>query len=277
MLLAFGAGAGLLYASVRHFTPRVQARLAREGAELDEALKDLFYQGVTARTLLRLKYIAAPALALVLFLLSGSLLFALVFGAVLFVTPGAVLKLAAKRRRQRLEGQVLDLIGSLSATTKAGMNLVQSVEEVAARMPPPLSQEFTMVLERLRAGQTLETALRACDERLHIPSLSLVLQSLVVNEQRGGRLPELLQNLHTSLREIGRVEERVKTETSGIRLSSRIMAAMPLVIGLLLYMVSPDHILMLFNTLLGNAILVLAALFDYVGFTIIRKLGDLEV
>ena len=134
-----------------------------------------------------------------------------------------------------------------------------------------------MVLQRVQAGQPLERALAACDERLGIPNLSLVIQSIRVNEERGGRLPELLEKIAKSLREIARVEERVKTETSGIRLSSKLMAAMPLVIGFLLYLASPEHIRMLFTTLLGNLILLTVALLDYVGFAMIRKLGDLEV
>jgi tight adherence protein B len=205
------------------------------------------------------------------------LVFALLSGGLVFAAPPFLLNLAAHRRRDKLEAQVLDVIGSISATSKAGMNLLQSVEEVATRMPPPISQEFAMILERVRTGQPLEAALEACDRRLDIPNLSLVIQSILVNQERGGRLPELLEKISLSLREIHRVEERVKTETSGIKLSSKLMAAMPLVIGFLLYLASPDHILMLFNTLLGNLILLAVVALDAIGFSIIKKLGDLEV
>lgn len=275
--LAFVCAAGVVYTGLRSYAPRLQELVQREEERVAEVLRDLFYEAVSARTLVRLQLAGAPATALATLLLTGSAVFALVLGGLVFILPRAVLRLAADRRRERLEAQVLDFISSLTATTKSGMSLLQSVEEVAARMPPPLAQELSMVLQRVRAGQPLEGALAACDERLGIPNLSLVIQSIRVNEERGGRLPELLEKIAKSLREIARVEERVKTETSGIRLSSKLMAAMPLVIGFLLYLASPEHIRMLFNTVLGNLILVTVAGLDYLGFAMIRKLGDLEV
>jgi tight adherence protein B len=275
--LAFLCAAGVVYTTLRFFEPRLRALVEREQERMAEALRDMFHEEVSARTLVLLQLAGAPITAVAMLVLTGSAVFALTLGGLIFVLPRTVLRLAAHRRREHLEAQVLDVISSLTATTKAGMSLLQSVEEVAVRMPPPVSQELSMVLQGVRAGQTLEAALAACDQRLGIPNLSLVIQSIRVNEERGGRLPELLEKIAKSLREIARVEARVKTETSGIRLSSKLMAAMPLVIGFLLYLASPDHIRMLFNTVLGNLILLTVAALDYLGFAMIRKLGDLEV
>ncbi len=275
--LAFGCGAGVVYTALRFFTPQIRELIEREHRDYEEVLSDLFLEGISTRQLVLLRYAVAPGLAVLVYLGTGSILFGLAAGLVLFFAPGRYLSVARERRRAKIEDQVLDLINSFIATTKSGMNLTQSVEEVAGRMPPPIAQEFAMVLERMRTGQTLEAALRACDERLNIPNLSLVIQSIIVNEQRGGPLPELLEKLADSLREIRRVEERVKTETSGIKLSSKIMAAMPLVVGFMLYLVAPEHIMMLFTTVLGNVVLVIAGMLDWIGFMIIKKLGDLEV
>jgi len=157
------------------------------------------------------------------------------------------------------------------------MSLQQSVEEVANHLPPPMSEEFSLVLQRVRGGQSLERALAACDSRVGLANLSLVLQSLILNERRGGPLPTLLDKIATSLQAISKVEERVKTETSGVRLASRLMAAMPVLVCTLLYLASPDHVGMLFNSLIGNLILLLALALDVVGFTILRRIADLEV
>ncbi len=275
--LAFGCGAGMVYTAVRFFAPQIRERLERERRDYEEVLSDLFMEGISARQLVLLKYAAAPGIAVLVYLGTESILFGVALGIVLFFAPGKYLSLTRERRRAKIEDQVLDLITSFVATTKSGMNLSQSVEEVATRMPPPIAQEFAMVLQRMRAGQTLEAALRACDERLDLPNLSLVIRSIIVNEQRGGPLPELLEKIGESLREIRRVEERVKTETSGIKLSSKIMAAMPLLVGFMLYLVAPEHIMMLFTTFLGNVVLVIAGMLDWIGFMIIKKLGDLEV
>jgi tight adherence protein B len=157
------------------------------------------------------------------------------------------------------------------------MSLLQSVREAADRLPPPMAQELGVALERIDAGATLDAALRELDRHLDLPGLHLVLRAILIAENRGGRLPELLTKIGRSLQETERVEERIATETSGVKLASKLMAAMPLLICFLLYLASPDHVTMLFTTLIGNLILVLAAVFDWLGFSIIKRLGDLEV
>ena len=276
-VLAFLAAVGAVYVALAYYRLRIRDALARQEDEVAAALNVLYLREWSPKRFVQLRFVAAPAIAAVVFLASRSWVFAVLIGLVLYALPRMLLDLARKRRRERLESQVSDLINSLVATTKSGMNLHQSLIDVADRLPPPIAQECQVILRRLEAGQAMEAALLEADTRLGIPNLSLVIQSLVVNERRGGKLPALLERIGRSLREIERVEERVKTETSGIKLSSRIMAALPLVVCFLLYLASPEHVLMLFETILGNVLLVAALALDYTGFTMIRKLSELEV
>jgi tight adherence protein B len=275
--LLFASGAGIAYLIVAVFWRSLVERYRQEVATTDETLRDIFAEAVSARMLVLVKYIGAPVVGLLVYFGSGRGVIGVFVGVVVFMLPKMWLQLAIDKRRGRIEEQVLDLINSLVATTKAGMNLSQSIGEVATRMPAPISQEFGMVLQRMQAGRTLEASLAACDQRLAIPNLSLILRSIIVNEQRGGPLPQLLDKIAISVREIQRVEERVKTETSGIKLSSRIMAAMPIFIGIVMYFMAPDQIMLLFNTTLGNILLIVVAVLDYLGFSMIKRLGDLEV
>lgn len=275
--LLFASGAGITYLILAVFAKTLRERYDKEVAATEETLRDMFAEAVSARMLVLVKYVGALILGLLVILVSGRVVLGAFLAIVIFKLPDLWLQFAIEQRRERIEGQVLDLINSLVATTKAGMNLTQSIEEVATRMPAPISQEFSMVLQGMQAGRTLEASLAACDKRLGIPNLSLILRSIIVNEQRGGPLPQLLDKIAISVREIQRVEERVKTETSGIKLSSRIMAAMPLLIGVIMYFMAPDQIMLLFNTTFGNILLVVVGLLDYLGFSMIKRLGDLEV
>jgi len=97
-------------------------------------------------------------------------------------------------------------------------------------MNAPASQEFGLIRQRIESGQLPAAAFRYADARLQIPRLTLIFQTIVVSLERGGRLASLMDRLAVATKEIERVEERVKTETSGIRMSSNIMLAMPIVI-----------------------------------------------
>ena len=275
--LTFLAAVGILFVSLAHYRPRLKTAFAQEEARVTHSLRVLYLRTWNPRAFVWLRFVAAPVAAIVLFPVTQSWVFSLLAAVVIHTVPKMVLNFAKERRREQLERQVVAFINSLIATAKAGMNLHQSLQDVAHRLPPPIAQECLIILRRVEAGQSMEAALTEADERLRISNLNLVLQSLVVNEKRGGNLPSLLERIARSLREIERVEERVKTETSGIKLSSRIMAVMPVVVCFLLYLASPEHVLMLFETTLGNLLLMSALALDLIGFAMIRKLSELEV
>lgn len=276
LLLAFAAGAGLAHAAAGLAGPALARRLAEERGRYGDRLRTLFLHDLSPRFLVLVRWAGAPAVAL-LAAGAGQPVLGAILGGVLFVGPDRLLDHLAERRRQRLAAQVLDLTHALAATSRSGMSLLQAIEEAAASFPAPMGQELAVTLERIDAGATLERALGDLDRRLALPGLHLVLRALLIAEARGGDLPRLLSKIARTLMETERVEQRIATETSGVRLASRLMAAMPLLIGVFLYMASPEHVTMLFTTLLGNLILVLAAVFDWLGFSLIRRLGDVEV
>jgi tight adherence protein B len=198
-------------------------------------------------------------------------------GIIVYLIPGVLVKSIVNKRREALENQTSDVMTALNATVKSGMTLEESIGEIATTMRPPVSEEFSLIKDRIDAGQTIASALRTADQRLEAPRLSLILQSIIVSQERGGKLASLMDRLSEAMREIERVEERIKTETSGLRLSARIMVFMPFVICGFLYIASPEQVTMLFTTIIGNAILVLAIAMDIIAFRSMQKIIDLDV
>ena len=276
-VLAFVSAAAIVYVSLTAFLPIIRARVEADYIGVDRTLKSGFYTDVDAKVFVALKYAGSLVAFLLGFLVLNSLIFGLFIGLVMYLIPSLLVKRIVNGRKNSLELQVSDVMGAFSTTIKSGMTLEESITEIATKMRPPISQEFALIKERIDAGQTIVAALRAADARLQVPRLSLIFQTIIVGQEKGGRLASLMEHLSESIREIQRVEERVKTETSGLRLSARIMVFMPVVICGFLYIAAPDQIAMLFTTLIGNAILVVAIALDIAAFRIMQKLVDLDV
>jgi tight adherence protein B len=276
-VLAFISAAAAIYVVLTAFLPHVKARITSEYLNVDRTLKSGFYTTVDAKTFVALKYGGAIVGFLLGFFLFNSVIFGVFIAALVYLVPGVLIKRIVAARRSKLELQASDVMAAFSATIKSGMTLEESIKEIAAKMRPPISQEFAMIKDRIDSGETIIAALRAADNRLQIPRLSLIFQTIIVGQERGGRLASLMDRLSVSIREIMRVEERVKTETSGLRLSANIMVFIPFVICGFLYMAAPEQIGMLFTTLIGNFILVLAIAMDIAAFRIMQKLIDLDV
>lgn len=275
--LAFVAVGGVVYVGFVQFYPVIRAHVESDYLNTDRTLKSIFYTAYDARLFVTFKYGGALVALLVGVFLFKSLVFGLFMGLIAYWIPGVLLAHIVRARRDALERQTGDVMVALDACIKSGMTLEESIAEIATAMRPPVAQEFAIVKDRIDSGETIVSALRAADTRVQVPRLSLVFQSIIVSQQRGGRLATLMERLSEATREIERVEERVKTETSGLLLSARIMVFMPLIIGGFLYFADPGQVTMLFNTVPGNVILVLAIGMDILAFRIMKKLIDLEV
>ncbi|MFT4520723.1 MAG: tight adherence protein B [Halioglobus sp.] len=276
-VLVLAAVMTFVYCSIDMVLPGITQRLASDQAEINAKLQDMFHTESEARTFLLIKYVGAFVALLVGLFLLNSLVFGMFLAVAMYFIPTVMLNNIVRRRRERLEEQTADVMTAMSACIKSGMTIEQAFDEIIDTMYPPISQEFALIRERLEAGQPIVAAVRSANNRLNIPRLSLIFQTIIVSQERGGRLASLMDRLADSTREIERVEERVKTETSGLRLSARIMFFMPVAICGLLYMVEPDQVTLLFDNFIGNIVLVVAIALDLGAYFIMQKLIDLDV
>lgn len=275
--LAFFSAALTVYAGLTGFYPRIRSIIQSDYLEVDQTLKGIFYTHYDAKTFIRLRYGGLVLFFIIGFLLFDSLAFGLFMAVVMYWIPKLLVDRIVHGRKKALEEQSGHVMTALTACIRGGMTLSESIEEIATKMRPPVSQEFSLIKERIDAGQPVSSALQAADRRLQLPRLSLIFQSIVVSQERGGRLASLMDQLSESTREIMRVEDRVKTETSGLVLSSRIMVCMPVLICGILYLADPGQVTMLFNTPIGNLILLTAVTLNIIAFRMMKKLIEMDV
>jgi tight adherence protein B len=267
----------LVYAGLQSFVPVAVTRWRSDQEEIDDKLQNIFYTSSEARTFLILKYGGTLAAFFIGLWFMNSLVFGIFLGIVIYLLPEVLLDNILRRRRERLEAQTADVMTALSASIKSGMTIEQAFSEMVDTMYPPISEEFALIRERIDAGQPVIAAVKSADKRLQVPRLSLIFQTICISLERGGRLASLMDRLAESTREIERVEERVRTETAGLRLSARIMFLMPFFICGLLYLIEPDQVMLLFDNLVGNIVLVIAIAMDISAYFIMKKLIELDI
>ena len=277
IVLAGIAAAVGIYALSDIVIPGATAQFAAKELEISATIEQASASATSARQLVYLKFIG-PVVALIgLYWISSSPVFALALAAATYFVPDIVIQRIVRRRRDRLELQASNIMLALSSSLKSGLTIEQAVDDIAENMQAPASEEFALIRQRIDAGQLPSEAFKAAEKRLQIPRLTLIFQTIVVSLERGGRLASLMSRLAEATREIERVEERVKTETAGLRMSSNIMLVMPVLICGLLYLVEPNQVLLLFNNLVGNIVLVIAIALDIGAYFIMKRIIDLDV
>ena len=191
--------------------------------------------------------------------------------------PRLVIHLMQKRRRQKLNDQLIDGLVTLANGMRAGLNLVQSMKLIETNAQPPISQEFALMLREFEHGTSVDEVMRRASVRIKLHHYKLLFAAMETARQRGGNLPETLDRLGESLREILRLEEKVRALTAENRMSARMMGAMPAVIAGIYYMIEPTWVKALLESQYGLLILLVALALWAIGFLWIRKIMTFEI
>jgi tight adherence protein B len=272
---------GTVWMLVRFGVPATEAwYLARVSAaeeELRAAFSELFLLELSPRMFAHLKVNRVPLAAVLIYVCTGTAPMAAVGALLAYVAPGLILALLKRRRMESFDEQLVDALGLLASSARAGLGLVQAFEEAAMKLPAPACQEFGLLLSEFRHGTPIERVLGNARRRLARPSFSIVATALMVNREKGGNLIEVLEKISASLREISRLEKKIKTETASVRFSAKLMSLMPLAIGIIFYFIEPSSMELLFTDFTGGVILFVVVLLTVVATVIIQRIVTVEV
>jgi len=259
--------------------------IRRQEEDFHGALLELFMFDVTPRQLTYVMFAGALVAGLLLFLLAvhsevanwaQGLLFCVGMGLGYWV-PRIVIFVLQRQRRQKLNDQLIDGLVTLANGMRAGLNLVQSMKLIEANGAPPISQEFGLMLREFEHGTSVDEVMRRASARIKLHHYRLLFAAMETARVRGGNLPETLDRLGESLREIMRLEEKVKSLTAQNRMSARMMGIMPLVVAVIYYFIEPDWVSALFNDQWGLILLAIALGLNVAGFLWIRKIVTFEI
>jgi len=273
------------FGAVLSLRPWVGRIVERQEAEFHQALVELFLFDVTVRQLTYVS-VGGSLLGGAFFTLvathwdAGALALTLAFtvGLVLgFWIPRGVIFVLQRRRRDKLNQQLVDGLVTLANGMRAGLNLVQSMRLIEQNTQPPISQEFGLMLREFEHGASVDEVLRRASVRIHLHHYQLLFAAMETARMRGGNLPETLDRLGESLREIMRLEEKVQSLTAQNRLSARMMGFMPLVVAGIYYMIEPTWVETLLYDQWGLLLLVIAAVLNLAGFFWIRQIVTFEI
>lgn len=239
-------------------------------------LADLFIF-VEPERLLRASGVAAVVALAAVLSLASSPLAALGAASAVFASP-RVLQVIWRRRYVRgIGAQLPDAMAMLAGAVRAGSALAQGLDQIAARIAPPLGHELVLVMRRHRVGVPLEEALREMGRRVPLAEVQLLVTAVALALQVGGSLAGTLDRLADTLRRKHVIEAKLRALTSQGRLQAIIVTALPVALMFALTAIDPQSMQPLFTTAGGWAVLGCIALLETTGWLLIRRIVAIDV
>lgn len=194
-----------------------------------------------------------------------------------YVAPRIILDFMIRRRRALLRDQMVAATIALANTSRAGLSLAQGLETVGKETPEPLATEILRVVREYKRGRPLSDALRAAKERLNIDSFTLFAAAVLVSLERGGRITDALERISHSLQETQRIERKLEVDTASGKKVVYILTAFPFFFLGLSYLMNPDGTATVFQSLIGQLILLVIIGLCYFSFRWSQKILAIEV
>lgn len=217
--------------------------------------------------------IAVPMLMLML-RVSKSLCF--VTALIIAFTPMLFITQKKKKRKIKLESQLVEAISVLCNALKAGHSFQSAMNNIAADMEAPISEEFGRVFKETQRGMTLEESMNRMVERSGSEDLDMLCTAIIIQRKVGGNLADVLEKISETIQSRIGLRNEIKTRTASGRLSGYIVGALPFLLLGIMSVLNPEYASTLFETNVGHIMLVVGLVLECIGFIVIKKIVSIK-
>jgi tight adherence protein B len=198
-------------------------------------------------------------------------------GAALGSLPLAYVRRKARKRIFAFEGQFPDCLEFISRSMRAGHAYSVAIEMAHKEFSDPVATEFRRVFEEQNLGQPLDIVLRKLTQRVPSMDVQFFVSAVLLQKRTGGNLAELLDKLAQLIRERFKLRARIRAVSAQGLMSGRILAAIPMGVAALMFVVNPQYARFFIDDPMGHELMAGALGLQLVGYLIIRKIVTFEV
>lgn len=175
------------------------------------------------------------------------------------------------------EKQFPDALDFLARSMRAGHAFSIALEMLAADAPDPLASAFRRVANDLQLGSSLEMALKKLMRLVPLLDVRFFVSSVVLQQDTGGNLGEILNKLSQVIRERFRLKGAVKAASAHGRITGMVLLMMPIAVTLLLMVISPQYLRALWADPTGRIMVYGCIAGQIVGYFVIKKIVNIKV
>ncbi len=190
--------------------------------------------------------------------------------------PRWIVNFLRKRRIAKFLDEFANAMDVIVRGVKAGLPLNDCIRIIAEEFAEPVKSEFKHIAETQALGVTLADAVSKLPERVPVPETNFFAIVVSIQQRAGGNLAEALNNLSRVLRERRQMKGKIKAMSMEAKASAAIIGILPVVVMTMVYLTSPEYIMLLFRVPIGNVILGFAAFWMFLGIMVMRKMINFD-
>ncbi|MGL3608789.1 type II secretion system F family protein [Rhizobium sp. G187] len=191
--------------------------------------------------------------------------------------PRWVIGFLIKRRQKQFLEEFPNSLDVMVRSIRSGLPLNDAIRMISADGQEPVKTEFRRVVESQQLGLGVPDAVARMHQSMPLPEVSFFAIVVAIQGQAGGNLSEALSNLSRVLRDRKKMKAKVQALSMEAKASAAIIGALPFIVALLVYLTSPEYIMVLFTDPRGHLILGGSAVWMSIGLLVMRNMINFDI
>lgn len=191
--------------------------------------------------------------------------------------PKLIIKMKAAKRQKKFLDDFSDALEAMARLLKAGMPVGEAVAMCAREYTGPVGEEMRRMYDAQKVGVAMSDAAQEAIIRMPITEMRMFATALVIQQQTGSSLSEVLENLAGTIRARHRLKRKIIALSSEAKTSAMIIGALPLLVTGALRAVNPEYIGLLFLPGLGQILLYGAIIWMCLGVIVMRQMINFKI
>jgi tight adherence protein B len=182
-----------------------------------------------------------------------------------------------QRRFHRFQEKLPDAIDLIVSALRAGNSTMGALGIVANDAPEPIRREFRICFDEQSYGVDMRAAMENLVNRVPLADMRIITTAILIQKESGGNLAEVLDKTADVIRGRFRLRDQIRVHSAQGRLTGWILSAMPVGLGILMFLLNPKYIMLLFTHPVGRKFVAAGVTMNVLGLLVIRKIVRIKV
>lgn len=160
---------------------------------------------------------------------------------------------------------------------KSGLPLNDAIRMISNEGQEPVRTEFRRVVESQQMGMGVPDACARMYGRLPLAEVNFFAIVIAIQAQAGGNLSEALGNLSRVLRDRKKMKAKINALSMEAKASAVIIGALPFIVAFLVYLTSPQYMMILFTDTRGHLIMAASGIWMSMGVLVMRNMINFDI
>ncbi len=160
---------------------------------------------------------------------------------------------------------------------RVGLGLRQALAIVIEELADPAKHEFRRVIGQTNLGASIFDAMDTMTVRMPSHESLMLARVFRVQSETGGDLARILDQLADTIKDRRQIQRKISSLTAEGRLSAWVLMAIPLVLGLFIFVTQQDISSALQHTLIGHIVLLVVLALETAAYFSLQALLRINV